>query len=48
VSKPYDLTTNTHYHLLAIANSKGWFAAARFNGAAYGEFIEHCFFYEWG
>jgi hypothetical protein len=38
-SKPYETSTNTRYHILAVSNSKGWFAAARFNGTTYGEFV---------
>ncbi|TFK27125.1 hypothetical protein FA15DRAFT_692647 [Coprinopsis marcescibilis] len=35
ISKPYDPTPDTNYRLLAIANSRGWFVAARFNGSSY-------------
>ncbi|EAU85586.2 hypothetical protein CC1G_06299 [Coprinopsis cinerea okayama7 len=35
VSKAYEATPETNYHLLAIANSRGWFAAARFDGSSY-------------
>lgn len=39
LSKPYEPSTNTHYRLLAVANTRGWFAAARYNGSGYGAFV---------
>ncbi|RXW21719.1 hypothetical protein EST38_g4114 [Candolleomyces aberdarensis] len=35
LSQPYEISASTHYHLLAIANSRGWFAGARYNGSSY-------------